>query len=195
MPWSFGAGNRSSKYLPQFDQVFASIATLVRNSQFVFVRHYGAEQINALFEERLKRVFAASGLNASEHCRYLPRLSRSQYLAALGKCDVFLDSIGWSGATSILESLSHNLPIVTMSGAFMRGRQSAAILRRMEITETIADTIEGFISIAARVANHPDERHVLSRRIADNKHRIYRDRACIAALEDFLDHSVRRQAI
>jgi len=77
----------------------------------------------------------------------------------------------------------------------MRGRQSAAILRRMEITETIANTIEGFISIAARVANHPDERHVLSRRIADNKHRIYRDRACIAALEDFIDHSVRRQAI
>jgi hypothetical protein len=32
----------------------------------------------------------------------------------------------------------------------------------------------------------------LRARIAANKHRVYRDRACIAALEDFLDAQARR---
>ena len=66
-------------------------------------------------------------------------------------CDVFLDSIGWSGCNSTLESLACNLPIVTLRGALMRGRHSAAILQMMGIGETIAGSIEDYIGIAARL--------------------------------------------
>ena len=44
-------------------------------------------------------------------------MSQSKFVAAVGQCDVFLDSIGWSGCNSALESLPHNLPIVTMPGS------------------------------------------------------------------------------
>ena len=76
----------------------------------------------------------------------------------------------------------------------MRGRHSAAILRMMGISETIADIIDDFIGIAVRLANSPDERQALRRKIADSKFRVYRDRASIAALEDFLESAVRRHA-
>jgi hypothetical protein len=32
----------------------------------------------------------------------------------------------------------------------------------------------------------------MKRRVAQNKQRLYRDRACIAALQDFLDRAARR---
>ena len=77
----------------------------------------------------------------------------------------------------------------------MRGRHSAAVLRMMGITETITNNVDEFVTTAARLANHPDERNAMSRQIASNKHRLYRDRECIEALEEFLDRTARKQAI
>ena len=187
----FWCGQSLYKYLPQFDQVFARIAQLVKNCQFVFVAHHRAEQITDLFRRRLERAFAVLGLKESDYCVLLPRLSPSKFIGAIGQCDIVLDSIGWSGCNTSLESLSHNLPIVTMQGSLMRGRHSAAILRRMGVTETITNNVDEFVTTAARLANYPDERNVLSRKIASNKHHLYLDRECIEALEEFLDRTAR----
>ena len=191
----FWSGQSLFKYLPQFDYVFANIAKLTSNCQFVFLRHDGLQRITELFQHRLDRAFAALGLKASNHCVFLDPLSPDKFVAAIGQCDVFLDSIGWSGCNSLLESLVHNLPIVTTSGPLMRGRHGAAILQMMGITDTIADTVEKYISIAARLANQPDERHALRRKLAEKKHQLYRDRACISALETFLDRAARQQEV
>ena len=188
----FWCGQSLFKYLPQFDHVFARIAKQAGNCQFVFVRHQGGPPVNDLFEARLKRAFAALNLKASDHCVFLTRMSQRKFVAAIGQCDVFLDSIGWSGCNSALESLPQNLPIVTMPGALMRGRHSAAILRMMGMTETIADSVEDYVAIAVRLANNPAERQALKGKIKDNLHKIYRDRACISALEAFLDRAARR---
>jgi protein O-GlcNAc transferase len=75
----------------------------------------------------------------------------------------------------------------------MRGRHSAAILQMMGVMETIAESYDDYVSIAARLANDRHERLALSRRIADRKHRLYRDRACISALEEFLDRAARQR--
>jgi len=190
----FWCGQSLYKYLPQYDHVFARIARQSGDCQFVFVRHSGAPPVNALFQQRLDAAFAAAGLAASDHCVFLRRMSQSQFIAAMGLCDVFLDSIGWSGCNSTLESLAHDLPIVTLPGPLMRGRHSAAILEMMGVRETIANSIDGYIALAARLAADRDERRALSRRIADNKHRLYRDRGCVAALADWLERAVRRVA-
>ncbi len=189
----FWSGQSLFKYLPQFDHVFPRIANEALNCQFVFIKHY-SPKITELFQERLNRAFAAFGREASNHCVLLPRLKIGQFVGAIGQCDVFLDSILWSGGNSTLESLPHNIPIVTMLGPFMRGRHSAAILQMMGIEETIAGTIDDYISIAGRLANHPDERHAIGQKIAERKQRIYRDRECILALERFLDHAARQRA-
>jgi predicted O-linked N-acetylglucosamine transferase (SPINDLY family) len=191
----FWSGQALFKYLPQFDHVFANIANLASNCQFVFLRHEGLQRITELFQQRLDRAFAALDLKASNHCVFVDRLSNDKFVAAIGQCDVFLDTIGWSGCNSLLESLVHNLPIVTTPGPLMRGRHGAAILQMMGITETIADTVKQYISIAARLANQPDERRALSRTIAERKHRLYHDRACISALEEFLDRTARQQQV
>ena len=179
------------KYLPQYDDVFPRIARAAGDCQFVFLRHFGGAHITKVVRERLNRAFAAAGLRADDYCVFLNRLSQSKFVAAIGLCDVFLDSIDWSGCNSALESLPHNLPIVTIPGTFMRGRHSAAILQMMGVTDTIAETVDDYVAIAARLANDPDERLAISARINDNKHKVYSDRTCITALEDFLDRAVR----
>jgi predicted O-linked N-acetylglucosamine transferase (SPINDLY family) len=190
---AFWCGQSLYKYLPQFDQVFPRIAKESGGCQFAFIRHAGGEAVNELFRKRLDRAFAAHGLNAADHCVFLPRLGADRFIAAIGQCDVFLDSIGWSGCNSTLESLAHDLPIVTIPGALMRGRHSAAILQMMGITETIAETLDDYVSIATSLAREPARRQAISRRIAENKHKLYRDRACVTALEDLLDRTARQQ--
>jgi protein O-GlcNAc transferase len=122
---------------------------------------------------------------------FLPRLAPDRFVAAIGQCDVVLDSIGWSGCNSILESLVHNLPIVTFAGEMMRGRHTAAILEMMGIAETTARTIDEYVSIAGLLGRDAAKRTELSTQIENNKHRVYRDRDCITALEAFLEGAVR----
>jgi len=183
------------KYLPQFDGVFARIAAEVPDSQFTFIEFGGGKGVSQMFRARLERAFSAVGLNAGDYCIFLPRLTPDRFVAAIGQCDVVLDSIGWSGCNSILESLAHNLPIVTLTGEMMRGRHTAAILDMMDVRHTTARTIDEYVSIAGFLGRTVAKRTELSAEIANKKHRIYRDRTCIAALEAFVDRVVRNMDV
>jgi protein O-GlcNAc transferase len=187
----FWSGQSLYKFQPQYDFVFARIAKLVGNCQFVFIKHAQEAAVVNLFRRRLDSVFAQWGLTASDHCLFIESLTTDRYVAAMGNCDIFLDSIGWSGFNSTMESLVHNLPVVTFRGRFMRGRHSTAVMDRIGVTETIAVSIDEYVGIATRLATDPEERRRISLKIDRDKHRIYRDRDCIARLEDFITDAVQ----
>jgi protein O-GlcNAc transferase len=179
------------KYLPLFDEVFARIAAEVPDCQFTFIEFGGGRGVTEMFRIRLALAFRAVGLNAADHCVFLPRLAPDRFAAAIGQCDIVLDSIGWSGCNSVLESLVHNIPIVTFAGEMMRGRHTAAILEMMDVRETTAQTIDEYVLIAGLLGHSSARRAELSAEIANKKHRVYRDRECIAALEAFLSRATR----
>jgi protein O-GlcNAc transferase len=180
------------KYLPQFNEVFARIATLIPDCQFAFIEFGGGRGVTEMFKMRLERAFGAAGLNAADHCVFLPRLAPDRFTAAIGQCDLVLDSIGWSGCNSILESLVHNVPIVTLAGEMMRGRHAAAILNMMDVRGTTARTLDEYVSIASILGRSDARRTDVSSAIAANKHRLYRDLQCIAGLQSFLEEAVRK---
>jgi predicted O-linked N-acetylglucosamine transferase (SPINDLY family) len=183
------------KYLPQFDAIFPRIAQGAGDCQFVFLETRKGRHVTNLFLERLGRAFTAFGLDARRHCVVLPYLPRERFHGAMACCDVFLDSIGWSGCNSALESLGRDLPIMTLRSGLMRGRHSAAILEMMDLPDLIADGVEDYIAIAVRMARDPAWRQEMRRRTAASKHRLWRDRTCITALETFLEQAVRRAAL
>ena len=121
----------------------------------------------------------------------LPRLDMQQFISAIGCCDVILDSIGWSGGNTTLESLCHNLPIVTLPGSLMRSRHTAAILTKMGVTETIVPSIDLYLATAVKLARDVAWRSDIKERIAVQKERVYRDTVAIRALEDFLENAIR----
>ena len=118
-------------------------------------------------------------------------MSPARFSAALSLSDVFLDSIGWSGCNTTLESTAHDLPIVTLPTPLMRGRHTLAILRQMGITETIADTVDDYIEIAVRLAHDTAWRDWIGASIAERKHRLFRDHSTVRALESFLQLAAR----
>jgi len=178
------------KYLPQFDEVFARIAVDTPGCQFAFIEFGGGRGVTELFKLRLERAFGAEGLYAKDHCVFLPRLAPDRFAAAIGQCDVVLDSIGWSGCNSILESLAHNVPIVTFAGEMMRGRHAAAILDMMNVRDTTAHTLDEYVAMASLLGRDQARRKDVSSRIAANKHHLYRDPQCIAGLQSFLEEAV-----
>jgi predicted O-linked N-acetylglucosamine transferase (SPINDLY family) len=124
---------------------------------------------------------------------FLDNMGMDRFAAASAQCDAMLDSIEWSGGNTTLEALGQDIPVITYQGALMRGRVSAGILRMMGMPETIAETIDGYVALAVRIARDTDFRATLKERIARDKHRLYRDRASIVALEDFIDRVVRER--
>jgi protein O-GlcNAc transferase len=188
----YWSGQSLFKYLPQFDQVFARIAREVDHCQFVFIEFTSGTHVTEAFKQRLVRAFAAFGLRADDYCIILPRLERHRFQAALGHSDIFLDSIGWSGCNTTLESLPFDLPIVTMAGPLMRGRHTSAILEMMGVSSTIAKTLDDYVSIAVRLGLDMQWRSAVKSQMAAMKHRVYRDRSCVVALGEFLSRVARQ---
>jgi protein O-GlcNAc transferase len=190
----FWCGQSLYKYLPQFDTVFARIAQDVPGCQFAFIEHSRSPPVTEAFRARLARAFAALGLRAEAYCVFWPPRDPEQFMAAIAACDIVLDSIGWSGCNSTLESLPAGLPIVTLPGAFMRGRHTAAILTMMEVTETIVSSIDDYVAISVRLARDPIWREQVKNRMSAHRDRVYRDDACIAALQEFLSRAAAQIA-
>jgi protein O-GlcNAc transferase len=176
------------KYLPDQDHLFAQIAKRVPSAQFVFLTENNF--IAADLQQRLDRAFSAANLSAKDYCVLLPAVERFTYwnLSLLG--DVFLDSIGWSGGVSTFEAIACRLPIVTLPGEFMRGRQSYAILTELGVTDTIAKSAAEYVQIAVHLGMDRTWRDDVVQRMAANYSLVYSDTRCVQALEDFYERTV-----
>lgn len=172
------------KYLPQYDYILAAIAQQVPQAQFVFISHLSTPIIEQ-FRQRLQRAFANFDLNSEDYCIILPRQSQIDYWNLNLVGDIFLDTFGFTGFLTTIESIACNLPIVTCPGEFMRSRQSYGILQRLAITETIAQNEPEYIEIAVKLGLQPEWRHSIVEKIQHCQNILYDDRTCVAELEAF----------
>ncbi|MFA6054067.1 MAG: tetratricopeptide repeat protein [Thermodesulfovibrionales bacterium] len=181
------------KFLPQYDVVFPRIAQQVGNCQFLFSSLPESVFLIEQFRMRIYRVFKQFDLNANDYVIFLPHLDSVKYNALNRLCNIFLDPIGWSGCTSTLEALDCNLPVIAFPYFLMRGRESTAILNMMGLKETIATSIDDYVSLAVKLGKDSNLRSQISDKIARKKHIVYQDITCIAALEDFLEAVVKEK--
>ncbi|RMG08868.1 MAG: hypothetical protein D6728_13715 [Cyanobacteria bacterium J055] len=72
--------------------------------------------------------------------------------------DIYLDSYPYSGAASALDPLKVHLPIVTMEGRELRHRQSAALLKELQIPDLIARSESEYIQLAVSLGTNPQLR-------------------------------------
>ncbi|PHK17603.1 glycosyl transferase family 1, partial [Nostoc linckia z13] len=166
------------KYLPQYDFIFAEIAHRVPQAKFVFLR-------GTLLQPRLKRAFAAIGLNSEDYCVFLSIPERLDYLMINLLSDVYLDTFTWSGGNTSLEAIACNLPIVTCPGEFMRGRHSDSFLKMLGVTDTIGENEAEYIEIAVKLGLDPALRSNIAGRMRQNHDRLFDDKACVIGLEAF----------
>ncbi|NWF76288.1 MAG: tetratricopeptide repeat protein [Nitrospirae bacterium] len=179
-------------YLPQYDDIFPQIAKEVYNSKFVFISQFDIKNfVTEQFIMRLKKAFSSYKKEYEKHVVFLPHLTPERYFLLNSVSDIFLDTIGWSANNSTFEAINCNLPVVTLPGKLMRQRHSAGILRMMGLTETIASSVGEYVEVAVRLGKDKKWRQQISEKVNANKNRLYRDKECIKALEDFLENAVK----
>ena len=180
------------KYLPQYDIMFPKICQGVAKAKLVFIGHK-SHPITAQFCQGLDAAFAEVGLNYQEYCIILPRQSKRDYWNLLSMADIGLDTFGFTGFLTTLEAVAVNLPIVTHLGTFMRGRQSAGILKRVGVTETVAQTVEDYIKIAVRLGLNREWREAIATQMKEGHQWLYEDNTGVKALEDFYRAMVKEK--
>ena len=179
------------KYLPQHDDVFPQIAKCVPNAQFVFLVRDSL--VSCDFQKRLGRAFSLVGLPAADYCTLLPKQTLFNYWNLNLLSDVLLDTFEWSGGRSTMDAVACGLPVVTMPGKFMRGRQAYAILTQLGVTDTIARDKFEYVEIAARLGVDRQWRDGIIRRMRSGNPSLYSDMRCVSHLEEFFRRVVEAQ--
>jgi len=173
------------KYLPQYDHVLPMIAKGAPEAVFVFLEGNPPYTTSTL-RRRLSDVFASFGLDARDHVKILPSVSRDGYLDLMSRMDVILDSIGWTGGNTSLQAVELGKPIVTLPGEFMRGRHTYAMFRMMGLESQVAVSPEDYVLKAIRLGADTVLRQQVEQEILGRKHLLYQDQTFIGALDSFL---------
>ncbi|HEY2396016.1 MAG TPA: hypothetical protein VGH81_08595 [Rudaea sp.] len=170
------------KLHPEHDTVLAEI--LRRDPVALFVLFELRAPSGALrVRERLLRDLSGVTDQPEAHLHWFPECSRPDYLRINRVCDVMVDSLHWSGGNTTLDALHCGLPVVTCPGRFMRGRQSAAMLRALDCAELIVETPAQLAERAVQIVHDRSRRSSLVAKIAGNLPRLIQSDAPLHALD------------
>ena len=175
-----------TKLHPDSDALLVAIARRDPDARFLWM----SDEIPALtqaYRRRIETALLGAGLNATRHCITLPRMPIDAYRRMLACVDVVLDSLYFSGGNTSLDALAQAIPVVTVEGRFMRGRQSAAMLRLLDAPVTIARDLDDAATIATDLAHSPDTRVKLAQRIEANGSALFDREEPLDALRQFVD--------
>ena len=147
--------------------------------------------LTAKYRVRLAAALAREGLPADERVIVLPQCGHDDYLRINACCDAMLDTLRWSGGNTSLDALAAGLPIVTLPGRFMRGRQSAGMLELAGLGDLVARDESDYVRIAAQLATDREFRDHQRTRIREGAATIFGDARPVRALGDAIERLVR----
>jgi len=178
------------KIHPENDALLAEVMARDPDGRLVF---FAApyDTVTAAFQARLTATLASHGLRLEERAIFLPYMPHAEYLRVNTVCDVMLDTLHWSGGNTSLDALACGLPVVTLPGHLMRGRQSMAMLRLLGVDELVASDAADYVAKAVRVGTDRGFRAELSARIKAGLGTLFDRDEPIRELEDFLERAVR----
>jgi len=114
---------------------------LIRNRK---VEGFFARRIYDQFEQcgigKDRLIFIHGNLSAEEHCKYYSEV------------DIVLDVFPFCGATTSLETLWYNVPIITLVGEAHRQRPTYSMLKNIGFTEGVAFTEDEYVEKATAMA-------------------------------------------
>jgi len=174
------------KIHPDNDAVIAEVLARDRRAVAVMFRS-SREELNRAFTSRFGRVLERRGMAIGERVVFLPFVPHAAYLRINRLCDVMLDTLHWSGGNTTLDAIASALPVVTLPGALMRGRQSLGMLRIVGVPELAAGSVDEYVEFALRLGGSAEERDAFSRRIEAGRAALFGRAEPIRALEDLLE--------
>ncbi|MEO6061560.1 MAG: hypothetical protein ABIQ99_06445, partial [Thermoflexales bacterium] len=176
------------KLLPEQVEALVEILSAAPNARLHLIPHIDANVRDALQERLGERLKKAGGDPRSQLVMH-PLLPLAEFRGLAANCDLGLDSCGWSGGMSALDQLGEGLPVLSLPGASMRSRQTAALLEQLDVPELIACDLADYCARALKLIADPGACEVLRARIVANRERLYNTAPVQRAFADFLAHA------
>ncbi len=173
------------KVHPDNDDLFARV--LAANANAVLVMFDGRHpNVTQRFMQRMQAAFERHDVSPKDRMIVLQALPHDDYLRVNLVCDAMLDTLHWSGGNTTLDALACGLPVVTLPGAFMRGRQSAAMLRQVGAEALIATDADDYLRIASRLVDDRAWRARTAQTIRDHLGALFDHQEPVRAFSELL---------
>jgi predicted O-linked N-acetylglucosamine transferase (SPINDLY family) len=175
----------SFKWRAHFVDATASILKQNQNATLVYFR--SRDNVATLaFDEYLREKLDAQGVDANARTIALAETTRERFLAVLRACDLSLDTFDFSGGNTTLDALSVGLPVLTLPGEFMRGRQSMAMLNIIDAPQLIARDTDDYVHIANELLRDHAALAQLRATILSRAEQLFDDERAISALAKWI---------
>jgi FkbM family methyltransferase len=156
---------RGFKLHPETTKLQLEIVKQTPNSYFLVKGDVGQNGVQNLFEALAKEV----GLD-TDRLRFLPYApSEEVHRANLMIADVVLDTFPFNGATTTMETLWMERPLVTLVGQQFAARNSYTMMMNAGITEGISWTPEEYVAWGIRLGTEPELRQQVAWKLRQSK--------------------------
>jgi protein O-GlcNAc transferase len=178
------------KIHPDNDELIAEVLARDPEGRVVmFAANHDA--LTNRFVARIGIALRKRGLEVADRIVFLPYMTHGAYLRLNRLCDVMLDTVHWSGGNTSLDALAGGLPVVTLPGTLMRGRQSMGMLRMLGAPELVASDSEDYVAKAVELGRERQRREAASEKIEANLGRLFDREEPLRAFNDFLERAAR----
>lgn len=169
------------KVHPDMDRLVLDILRRDPDARAAFFVSARPEETHAL----QTRLAAALG---GEYARvdWLAQRSEAAFMDALAGADAVLDTPHFSGGATSYKALGAGVPVVTMEGEFMRGRQTSGLYAHLDIEGLTAHGPDDYVRLALDLAHSPRTRRVFSEALLEKKDRLFDPGPSVEALEALL---------
>lgn len=178
------------KLSPDFDDALALVARETGARIGFFSR---IAPITERFRRRIASTFRKHALDSETHLEFLPSQPYADYLAGIAQCPLVLDSPHFSGGSTSLDAISVGTPVVAWEGDMMRGRQTAAMLRMMDVPQLIATSQNEYIELCVRLVADHARREELSNTLLTRQSVIFETNEPLEGFIKFLSTATRIQ--
>lgn len=146
---NFGSFNNLSKVTPDVMAVWAEILQAVPGSRLMLKNLNLCEQV---VQQMVRDAFVRLGISPERLDILGPDKSPQVHLERYASIDIGLDPFPYNGATTTCEALWMGIPVVVLAGRTHAGRVGVSQLSNLGLTELIAQTSEGYVDTAVRLA-------------------------------------------
>jgi predicted O-linked N-acetylglucosamine transferase (SPINDLY family) len=120
---------------------------------------------------------------------WLPQCSEQEFLTVLREADAVIDTPHFSGGATSYKALGAGVPVVTLEGEFMRGRQTAGLYRHMGFAgseDCIAANLDDYCRLALDLAHSPARQAQLRASLLSCGEALLDPEPSVSLLADFL---------
>jgi predicted O-linked N-acetylglucosamine transferase (SPINDLY family) len=177
-----------TKLIPSFDAMLARLARETGACIGFFTGPAGVQPLEQRFLARVGAAFASIGLDPQRHLQLRPRTRYADYLDQVAAADLILDTPWFCGGATSLDACHVGAPVVTWEGGFLRSRQTAGMLRLLDLPQSIAADEDGYIAAAVHLLDDAAANESLRTQLRARAPRLFDAGAGLDALGAVLEH-------